>query len=75
MRCAMSTLARLSFRVPSERMDAFEAAYKKRVVPVLKDQGLEEFSEPARGGAEGIFSRLFEVKTPAEVGERTRCPV
>ena len=63
----MSTLARLSFRVPPDRMEAFEAAYEKKIVPVLREHGLEESSERGRGTVEGVFSRLFEVTTPSEV--------
>ena len=36
----MSTLARLSFWVPPERMAEIEAAYEEQVVPVLKTKRL-----------------------------------
>jgi len=58
----MPTLARLSLWVPPERMDTFETAYKKKLVPILKKYGLEESSELGRRTVEGIFSRLFEVE-------------
>lgn len=38
----MPILARLSFWVPSERMDTFEAAYEKKIVPLLQRHDLEE---------------------------------
>jgi len=67
---AAPTLARLSFWVPQERMTEFEIAYQEKVVPILKKHGLIEYSEPARSSLEGIFSRLFELKNPAEVVDR-----
>ena len=48
-------------------MDAFEAAYEKKIVPILKKHGLEESSERGRRPVEGVFSRLFEMETPSEV--------
>jgi len=48
-------------------MDAFEATYKKRLVPVLKKHDLEESSERGRRTVEGAFNRLFELETPSEV--------
>ena len=68
----MSTLARLSFWMPPEQMDAFEAAYKKKIVPILKKHDLEASSERGRRPVEGIFSRLFEVETPSEVVVKER---
>jgi len=63
----MSTLTRLSFRVPPERIDAFETAYEKKLVPILGKHGLEESSERGRRTVAGVFSRLFEVTMPSEV--------
>jgi len=40
-----STLARLSFWAPPERMTEFEAAYQEKVAPILKKRGLVESSE------------------------------
>ena len=68
----MPTLARLSFWVSPEKTDAFEATYDKKVVPVLRKYGLVEFSEPGRKTVEGVFSRLFELETPAEIAARER---
>ena len=57
----MPTLARLSFWVSPEQMGAFEAAYKKKIVPVLKKHDLEESSEPGRTPPTfRIFSREGE---------------
>jgi len=48
-------------------MDTFEATYRKKLVPILKQHDLEESSERGRRTVEGVFSRLFEVETPSEV--------
>jgi hypothetical protein len=64
---AEPTLARLSFWTPPERMVEFEAAYQEKVVPILSQHGLVESSERGRETVDGVFSRLFEVDTPAEV--------
>ena len=70
---AEPTLARLSFWVPPERMAEFEATYEEKVVPILKTRGLVESSEgDERTKVEGIFSRLFEMKTPSEIPDRWR---
>ena len=68
----MNTLARMSFWVPPERLDDFEAVYSKRIVRMLKEHGLEESSECGRWPVEGVFSRLFEMETPAEVAAAAR---
>ena len=67
---AAPTLARLSFWVPPKQMAEFETAYQEKVVPILKQHGLVESSERGRTNVEGIFSRLFEMKTPAEVEDK-----
>ena len=64
------TLARLSFWLPSERMAEFENAYEAKVVPILKRHGLTESPQLARATADSAFTRLFEVKTPADVAEK-----
>ena len=68
----MTTLARLSFWVAPERMDAFETAYKKKLMPILRKHDLKESSERGRRTVEGVFSRLFEVETPAGVAVKER---
>ncbi len=67
-----STLARLSFWVPAERMAEFEAAYEARLAPILKKAGLVASSVPGRATVEGVFSRLFAMETPSEVAVRER---
>ncbi len=64
---AEPTLARLSFWVPPERMDAFATAYREKLLPILKSHGLVESSQPARATVDSVFSRLFEFDSPAEV--------
>ena len=66
----MPTLARLSFWVSPDRIDTFEAAYEKKILPILKEHGLERSSEQGRATVEGVFSRLFEFTTPAELMQK-----
>ena len=66
------SVARLSFWVPPGQIDAFEATYEKKIVPILRKHDLEESSEPARCPVEGIFSRLFEAETPSEIVVKER---
>jgi DNA-binding NtrC family response regulator/ligand-binding sensor domain-containing protein len=61
------TLVRLSFWLTSERIAEFEAVYQKEIAPFLLQRGLVESSERGRKTLEGVFSRLFEVETLAEV--------
>ena len=62
-----STLARLCFQVPSERMAEFEAAYESQLVPLLKKHDLEEASERGRPTIDGVFSRLCAVAAPSDI--------
>ena len=64
------TLARLSFRVPPERISEFEDLYEEKAAPILKRIGLSELSEKDRSSKAGIFSRLFEMKRPIEVEKK-----
>ena len=59
------TLVRLSFWVPPEQLEEFNAAYEEQVIPVLKEHGLVEFPESGRIMADSVFSRLFEIDAPA----------
>ncbi len=63
----MTTLSRLSFWLPAEQMTRFEAAYRKRLSPLLGQRELVEFSAPMTSSIEGVFSRLFEVAGPADI--------
>ena len=60
-------LARLSFWVPPERMTQFEAAYREELSPLLERHGLKESPREGRATVDSVFSRLFEVKAPADV--------
>ena len=62
---AEPTLARLSFRLPPERMAEFEAVYRAKIAPLLKRHGLPESSRQGRATVDSVFSRLIEVKTPS----------
>ena len=66
---AEPTLARLSFWVAPGQMAAFEAAYLKQVVPILKRHGYVASTEQGRATPDSIFARLFEVDSPAKVPE------
>ena len=66
------TLARLSFWVLPERMAEFEVVYENQVVPLLKQHGLVVSSECGRQTVDGVFSRLFEVETPAAVADQKK---
>ena len=63
----MTTLARLSFWVPHERMDEFASAYAKQLAPILAKHDLVETSKSVRIVVDGIFSRLFELPSPDAV--------
>ena len=58
------TLARLSFWVPSERMQAFAEIYEAEVGPFLQKRGLVESTEVNRAEIDGVFSRLFVLDSP-----------
>ncbi|MDP6777839.1 MAG: hypothetical protein QGI83_13855, partial [Candidatus Latescibacteria bacterium] len=66
---AEPTLARLSFWVPPERVGEFEAAYRKQVIPILVAHGLDTTASRTWKGAEGVFSRLFDVASIADVAK------
>ncbi|MBI2502200.1 MAG: hypothetical protein HYW07_03085, partial [Candidatus Latescibacteria bacterium] len=68
----MNTLARLCCWAPPERLAEFEAAYERRIAPLLRAHDLEEAAEPGRATVEGVFSRLFEVQQPDAVEVRAR---
>ena len=63
-------LARSSFWVPPARMAEFEAAYEKKVVPILRKHGFVESSERGRPTPEEVFSRLFPFQTLTEMEEK-----
>ena len=62
-----STLARLYFWVPPERMAEFETVYEEEIVPLLQQHGLVESSQRGRATVDSVFSRLFALETPAAV--------
>ena len=63
----MTTLARLSIRVPAEQQSGFEQAYEHKLAPLLKQYGLVVSVDGQRPIDNGIFSRFFEAATPAGV--------
>src|SRR5437870_3271544 len=69
-RTPVPTLARLSFWAPPVRLAEFESAYEEKVVSILRRHGLAASSERGRSTVEGVFSRIFEVETLAEVAEK-----
>ena len=62
-----STLARLYFWVPPERMAEFETVYEEEIMPLLKQHGLVESSQRGRTTVDSVFSRLFALETPIAV--------
>ena len=66
------TLARLSFWVPTARMEDFHEAYDRLLMPLLKERGLGAVVPLDRPAVDGVCSRLFEVETPAAVATRAR---
>ena len=68
----MTTLARLSFQLPAAQRQAFENAYERQLVPILMQHGLLAADEVSRPTAEGIFTRLFVVETPAAVADHSQ---
>jgi ligand-binding sensor domain-containing protein len=67
MAASDATLARLSFWVRPERLAEFEGVYQKRLLPLLRPHGLEEFRERGRPTVAAVFSRLFALDRPAAV--------
>ncbi len=62
-----STLARLSFWVPPERMAEFERAYEDQLLPVLQKRGLVASAQEGRATVDSVFSRLFVVESPTQI--------
>ena len=62
---AAPTLARLSLQIAPERMAEFDSVYTSRLAPLLKKHDLVESVEKGRATPDSVFSRLFEVETPA----------
>ena len=65
----ISTVARLSFWVPPERMSEFETLYKEKLAPILEVHGLVESPMRGRPTIDEVFDRLFELKSPSELTE------
>ena len=69
---AGSTLARLSFWVPPERLDDFAEAYERKLAPILQERELMESSERGRATPDGVFTCLFAFEAPAEIAAAER---
>ncbi|MDA0746069.1 MAG: ATP-binding protein [bacterium] len=65
----VSTLARLSFIVPPERVDEFEAMYGEKLTPFVNTFGLVESLQQGRVTPDSVFSRLFEFDSPSRVAQ------
>ena len=61
---AEPTLARLSFWVPTERVEEFADAYVEQVAPLLEKRGLTASSATGRTTVDSVFSRLFSFSSP-----------
>jgi hypothetical protein len=51
-------------------MAEFEAAYQKKVVPLLKTHGWVESAERQRAMPDSVFSKLFEFETLTVMREK-----
>ena len=60
-------IARLSFWLSPERMERFDTAYDKQLVPVLRRHGLTESIQRGRATVDSVFSRLFAAESPAAI--------
>jgi ligand-binding sensor domain-containing protein/serine phosphatase RsbU (regulator of sigma subunit) len=67
VRAAESTLARLSFWMPPESREAFAQAYAEKIVPRLENRGMRPSTHQGRATVDSVFSRLFELTSPAAV--------
>ena len=63
----MTAVARLSFWVPPERVDEFAAVYERQLVPLLLEHGLDCGYPPDRASVAGVFSRLFDMASAADI--------
>ena len=68
----MTTLARLSFWVPTGRTADFEKEYADALAPILTRHGLFEAAESERPIAVGVCSKLFEVEAPRDIAIKER---
>ena len=65
-------LARLSLWVPPGRLGEFETNHWPKLLRILKQHDLVEAAESGRNAVPGIFSRLFELPSPAHISTRQR---
>ncbi len=63
----MTTLVRLAFQLPADRVAEFEQLFRHNAIPLLSEHGLIEHLEPGRPAKEGVFAHLFEVPSPTEL--------
>ena len=63
----METIARLSFKVRPEQIEAFSEVYERQLARLLKQYNMTAAVDADRPPAAGFFSRLFAVETPAAV--------
>jgi len=53
-------------------MGEFAETYEKKLVPILKEHGLEDGFQPDRASLDGVFSRLFELNSPQVMIDREK---
>jgi DNA-binding NtrC family response regulator/ligand-binding sensor domain-containing protein len=63
----MATLARLSFWVPTPRMEDFREEHDRLLTPLLREIGLEMSIPSDRPSVDGVCSRLYAVPDPGAV--------
>ena len=62
-------IARLSFRLPLERVDEFGAIYAREFEPILTGYGLTIVDEAVVSPLNDVFARLFAVESPGALEE------
>ena len=68
----MKIIARLSFWVPLEKIDTFEAVYAERLVPLLEKLRLVESLRPNLSVVEGICTHWFEDDTMSGLSDKRK---
>ena len=63
-------LARLALWVPPESVDEFEPVFQEYIAPLLHKHDIRISPAKGRPATEGVFTRLFELRTPGEVAEK-----
>ena len=66
---AEPTLARLSFRVPSDRMVAFDAAFKATIAPILNRHDIADTGSRSEGGPGDLYTKVYRFDSASQPNE------